>query len=153
MRNQLLLYTIALLTSFSSCVIRKTATPVSSVNTQVNFLYDDLEYINDVTGTSSQTYLFGIIPIGGRRNHRGIFATNIINSPANVNLNKRGVNNALYDALASNPDADYIIPVSYKVESYIMPFGRKETLTIRAKALKIRPKKAEPARPQKVEIK
>ncbi len=153
MRKHLFIYVVVIVSLVSSCIVRKNAMPVSSINTQVIFNYDDLEYIGDVTGTSTQTYLFGIIPIGGRRNHRGIFASNIIGSPVSVNLNKRGINNALYDALASQPDADYLIPVSYKIQSQIMPFGRKETITIRAKAVKIRLKKAEPTRPVKIEIK
>ncbi len=117
MRKYIVIYIITFITAFSSCVVRKNATPVSPVNTQVNLNYDDLEYIGEVTGSSTQTYLFGIIPIGGRRNHQGVFASNIISSPISLNLNKRGVNNALYDALTSKPDADYIIPVSYKMES------------------------------------
>ena len=147
MRKYIFIYITIIISLVSSCIVRKNAMPVSTINTQVVFNYDDLEYIGDVTGTSTQTYLLGVIPIGGRRNHKGIFAGNLINSPANVNLNKRGVNNALYDAMASQPDADYLIPVSYKVESQVMPFGRKETITIRAKAVKIRVKKAEPVRP------
>jgi hypothetical protein len=132
-----------------SCVSRRNTMPVSPLNTQVNFNYDDIEYISDVTGTSTQSYLFGIIPIGGRRNHSGVFTTNNQVIPAAFLRvpNRRGLNNALYDALQSKPDADYVIPVSYKIETTFMPFGRKVTLTVRAKAIKIRPKKPEPARP------
>jgi hypothetical protein len=142
-----IIYFILIISLASSCVIRKSAMPVSTINTQVLLNYDDLEYIGDVTGTSTQTYLFGIIPIGGRRNHQGVFAGNIISSPVAINLNRRGVNNALYDALSSRPDADYIIPVSYKVETQILFGGRKETITVRAKVVKIRPKTPEPVRP------
>lgn len=147
------IFTCAVLISiiFSSCVVRKNALPVSSLNTQINLNYDDLEYIGEVTGTSTQSYLFGIIPIGGRRNHQGVFTGGVISTGVNLNpLNRRGVSNALYDALSSKPDADYVVPISYKVESHIMPFGRKETITIRAKAIKIRPKQPEPVRPEPV---
>jgi hypothetical protein len=139
---------------FSSCVVRKNATPVSTINTQINLNYDDLEYIGEVSGTSTQNYLFGVIPIGGRRNHQGVFAGAMIAAGPNFNpTNKRGVMNALYDALGAKPDADYIIPVSYKVETHVMAFGRREIITIRAKAVKIRPKQPEPQRPEKPDTK
>ncbi len=142
------IYFFLFLTLLSSCVVRKNAVQTSPFNTQVNFVYDDIEYITEVSGTSTQSYLFGLIPVGGRRNHQGVFSTTFLNnSPVTLKLNKRGLNNALYDAISSKPDADYIIPVSYKVETTVMFFGRKETLTVKAKAVKIRNKKAEPNRP------
>jgi len=149
MKKYNILLLLLIVMGIASCVARRNTMPVSMLNTQVNFNYDDIEYIGDVTGTSVQSYLFGVIPIGGRRNHVGVF-TGGFNNPQiipNINLPRRGLNNALYDALQSKPDADYVIPVSYKVETNFMPFGRKVTLTVRAKAIKIRPKKPEPARP------
>ena len=99
MKKNTALYIILFIALLSSCVMKKTAMPVSTINTQVLFNYDDLEYIGDVTGTATQTYLFGVIPIGGRRNHQGVFSGSIISSPQAFNLSRRGVNNALYDAL------------------------------------------------------
>jgi hypothetical protein len=154
MRRLALICAVAISMVFSSCVVRKNATPVSSINTQINLNYDDLEYIGEVTGTATQNYLLGIIPLGGRRNHQGVFAGAVISTGPNLSpLNRRGVMNALYDALGSKPDADYIIPVSYKVETHVMAFGRREIITIRAKAVKIRPKQPEPQRPEKIDTK
>jgi hypothetical protein len=125
----------------SSCVVRKSSSPVSAVTTQINLTYDDLEYISDVSGTSTQSYLLGFIPVGNRTNKFGALGGNIITSTRTAGvLRNRGLNNALYNILNSKPDIDYLMPVSYSVEKQVGFLGRKEVVTIRAKAFKIRPK-------------
>ncbi len=123
----------------SSCRVMTKTIPVSSLNAQVNFSMDDLEYIGDVTGTATQTTLLGIIPVGGRRNHSGV-----LGSQAGFNLNvigdRRAMQNALYDALMSKPDADFVLPISSYSVSDQMFLGNKETLTVRAKAFRLKTK-------------
>jgi hypothetical protein len=122
----------------SSCTIRQKATPVSPILTQVNFTMDDLEYVGDVIGKTTQSY-FLIIPYGGRRYTSGIL-TNSGLGGGPTNPGTRGWNNALYDALMSKPDADFVLPVSYETTIDQMFLGRQETLTVRAKAYRIRTK-------------
>ncbi|HEY8400845.1 MAG TPA: hypothetical protein VIK89_06265 [Cytophagaceae bacterium] len=123
----------------SSCTRRTKSTPSTNLNVQVNFNMEDLEYIGEVTGSSKQSYLFGVIPVGGRRFHTG--AIGIGNGGFLGNLSvRRGVNNALYDALMSKPDADFVLPVSYFVESDGMFLGRKDSIIIKAKAFKLKVK-------------
>jgi hypothetical protein len=121
----------------SSCTIRQKATPVSPILTQVNFTMDDLEYIGDVIGKTTQSY-FLTIPYGGRRYTSGILTNSGlggVTTPGN-----RGWNNALYDALMSKPDADFVLPVSYESTVDQMFLGSQETLTVRAKAYRIKNK-------------
>ena len=88
---------VATLFVFTSCTQKFKSTPVAPVNVQVNVTMDDLEYVGEVTGTSTQSYLLGRIAIGGRRNHAGQVG-GTIGLPQT-----RGVNNALYDALIFPP--------------------------------------------------
>ncbi|MCU0431072.1 MAG: hypothetical protein MUF42_13990 [Cytophagaceae bacterium] len=143
MRAKVLLFVVLGLSTFlTSCVVKKVSNPVSAVTTQIMIDYDDLEYVTDVTGTSTQSYLLGVIPVGNRTNEYGALGNAIIASTRTDNvIRNRGVNQALYNALTSKPDIDYLMPVSYKVEKQISFLGRKETVTVRAKAFKIRPKK------------
>ena len=48
------------------------------------------------------------------------------------------VNNALYDALQTQPDADFVLPVSVETVKDVMFLGNKTTYTVRAKAYKIK---------------
>lgn len=127
----------ALVFLVSSCTSYRKATPVSTMNTQVNFSMDDLEYIGDVTGTSTQSYVLGI-PVGGRRWTRGvgIFPVGI---PQGFATN-RGTRNALYDALMQKPDADFILPISFEQKRNNSFLGSKRTVIVRAKAFKIKSK-------------
>jgi len=122
-------------TVLSSCTMREKAVPLTPINAQIIFEMADLEFIGDVTGTTTQSYVFGI-PYGGRLNHRG---TALSQGGIGVAFpSNRGYNNALYDALMSQPDADFILPVSYERTIERQFLGRKETLTLRAKAFKIK---------------
>jgi hypothetical protein len=137
MKNFRILLLLALIVMVAtSCTIRQKATPVSPILTQVNFNMNDLEYIGDVIGKTTQSY-FLIIPYGGRRYTSGILANSGLGGGQSVPAT-RGWNNALYDALMSKPDADFVLPVSYETTIDQMFLGRQETLTVRAKAYRIK---------------
>ena len=137
MKRHSYLFIIAFLTILvSSCTVSRKSTPVSTFNSQVNFTMDDLEYIGDVTGTSTQSYVLGI-PVGGRR-----YTVGALNYPAGIvgiGAN-RGINNALYDALKSKPDADFILPVSFESTRNVAFLGSRVTITVRAKVFRIKSK-------------
>ena len=124
-------------TVLSSCTMREKAVPLTPINAQINFEMADLEFIGDVTGTATQSYVLNI-PYGGRLNHTGT----VLNQ-GGIGIavpTSRGYNNAMYDALMSQPDADFILPVSYERTVEQQFLGRKETLTLRAKAFRIKSK-------------
>lgn len=118
---------------------RRMVTPMSPVHTIVNMQMADLEYVGEVTGTSEQTYLLGGIAIGGRRNHYVVLnqsGSELLSSvPA-----RRGVRNAVFDALSKKPDADFVIPVSYDITVDKMFLGRKEVVTARIKVFRFKTK-------------
>lgn len=138
MKNFRILMLLALIVMVAtSCTVRQKATPVSPILTQVNFNMNDLEYVGDVVGKTTQSY-FLIIPYGGRRYTRGILSSSGLGGGQPGILATRGWNNALYDALMSKPDADFVLPVSYETTVDRMFLGRQETLTVRAKAYRIK---------------
>ncbi|MBX7203359.1 MAG: hypothetical protein K1X77_09830 [Bacteroidia bacterium] len=114
-------------------------TPVSPINTIVNMQSDDLEYVGEVTGSSEQSYVFGSLPIGGRLNHYVV-----VNQSGSELLSlvpmRRGVRNAVYDALNKKPDADFIIPISYEITIDRMFLGRKEKVNARVKVFRFKTK-------------
>jgi len=109
-------------------------TPESRPVTQVNLTMDNLEYVGDVTGSATQYYALGI-PVGGRKYYTasvgGLNLTSVVS---------RGYNNALYDALMQKPDADFVLPLATEEKSNRMFLGRKQMITVRAKAFKIKSK-------------
>lgn len=140
MKNFRILTLLALIVMVAtSCTVRQKATPVSPINTQVNFTMDDLEYVGDVVGKTTQSY-FLIFAYGGRRYTQGILSNSGLGGGQPGVINNRGWDNALYDALMSKPDADFVLPVSYETTIDRMFLGRQETLTVRAKAYRIKSK-------------
>jgi hypothetical protein len=121
--------------SFASCTTTKKATPSGSLNFQINVNMSDLEYIGEATGTSTQNYFLGI-PLGGRKHKVGTINQNFVLG----NMSSRGFNNAMYDALKSHPDADFVLPISFEKVKDQMFMGSKVTLTIKTKAFKIKTK-------------
>jgi hypothetical protein len=121
----------------SSCTIRQKAVPITPVNAQINIDYDDLEYLGDITGSSSQSYVLGIIPYGGRKYHRGTLS--LLGLGVGIPGN-RGYNNALYDALMQKPNADFVLPVSFETITHQQFLGRRVELSIRCKAYRIKTK-------------
>ncbi|NNE55143.1 MAG: hypothetical protein HKN32_03915 [Flavobacteriales bacterium] len=138
--KRLLHYTVVvgvLATVLSSCTIRQKAVPMAPLNAQVNFTMDDLEYIGDVTGSATQSYVLGFIPYGGRKYHVGAM---IPQGFPIIIPNNRGYNNAMYDALMQKPDADFVLPVSFEIERQQQFLGNRQMLTLRCKAFKIKGK-------------
>ena len=133
---------IACLLTVSCRTGRIKSTPGANLNVQVNLSMDDLEYVGEINGSATQSYVMGL-PIGGRRRHYGevgiISGGSIRTYPRN-----RGFNNALYDALTSKPDVDFVIPISVSYEVERMFLGRKVKTIIKAKAFKIKTKTSEP---------
>lgn len=118
----------------SSCTTLSKSVATSGLNTQVNLTMDNLEYVGDVTGSATQYYALGI-PVGGRKYYTA--------SVGGLNLNgllNRGFNNALYDALMQKPDADFVLPLATEEKSNVMFLGRKQMITVHAKAFKIKSK-------------
>ncbi|MFN0032020.1 MAG: hypothetical protein ACKVOR_07670 [Flavobacteriales bacterium] len=121
----------------SSCTFHRKAVPVTQVNAQILFDTDDLEYLGDVTGESTQSYIL-FIPYGQRKYHAGALISQGafgLSLPGN-----RGYNNALYDALQQKPDADFVMPVSFETTNHQQFLGRREILKVRFKAYKIKTK-------------
>jgi len=130
----LVLLPLAVVLLFSSCTVYTKTIAGTSVETQVHFRMEDLEYIGDVSGTASQSVLLGFIPIGDRRFHvasiggGGLLPTS------------RLFNNALYDALMQRENADFVLPLSTSSVRDQMFLGNRTTLTVRAKAFRIKSK-------------
>lgn len=121
-----------------SCTIQKTTIPQAGINAQLNLELEDLEYIKDATGTSVQSYIAGL-PIGGKKNKQ-VAVSNAAGSLLNVNLNSRGLNAAMFEALESVPDADFVLPISLEVVSDRMLLGREDSLIVKVKAFKLKVK-------------
>jgi hypothetical protein len=67
-RSMLYMFMVgAMAISLSSCVMKQKAVPLTPINAQINFDMDDLEFIGDVTGSTTQSYLLGVIAYGGRK--------------------------------------------------------------------------------------
>lgn len=131
----LVLLPLAVVLLFSSCTVyTKTIAGPSQVEAEIQFRMEDLEYIGDVSGTASQSVLLGIIPIGERRFH----VANIGNG--GLLPNTRLFNNALYDALMQRENADFVLPLSTSSVRDQMFLGHRTTLTVRAKAFRIKSK-------------
>jgi hypothetical protein len=149
MKSNFYFLLISLIVVTSSCSFRRVgkSLPSSSINTQVNLTMDDLEYIGEVKGASIQTYLLGF-PIGGKRQNFGqVGVGNGGFSRVSFFSRNRGMNNALYNALSSQPDADFVLPISFDFEVNKMFLGRKVKINIRAKAFKIKIKTPEATEP------
>ena len=130
----MILLPLAVVLLFSSCTIYSKSIAGTSVETQIQFRMEDLEYIGDVSGTAEQSVLLGFIPIGGRRFHvASIGGGGLL--PAG-----RLFNNALYDALMQRENADFVLPLSTSSVRDQMFLGNRTTLTVRAKAFRIKSK-------------
>jgi hypothetical protein len=130
----IILLPLAVVLLLSSCTFYSKSIAGTSVETQVQFRMEDLEYIGDVSGTATQSFLFGVLPIGGRRFH----VANI--GGGGLVPNNRMFNNALYDALMQREDADFVLPLSSSSVRDQMFLGNRTTLTVRAKAFRIKSK-------------
>jgi len=123
----------------SSCTSYRRSVPVTPIIAQVNFDMDDLEFIGEATGTAEQSYVIGL-PIGGRKYHTAATVSQLGAGLGGLIPNNRGYNNALYDALMKFPTADFVMPVSVNVTTSHQFLGRRENLTVRFKAYRIKNK-------------
>ncbi|MBN2486136.1 MAG: hypothetical protein JXB34_09200 [Bacteroidales bacterium] len=121
---------------FASCTVYQTSVPQANVQARLNVAMSDLEYIKDITGTSTQTYVAGL-PVGGEK-YRQASVSGIAGGLVNVNIRNRGYNNALFNALESVPDADFVLPVSFEVVSERMFLGREDSVVVKVKAFKLK---------------
>jgi len=133
MRKSQLLILLAVVTFASSCTIRRNSITTAPVNMQLNVTTSDLEYVGDVTGSATQTYLLGL-PVGGRRYH----TANVGYAGQVLPNADRGLHNALYDALQSKPDADFVIPFAVSQQVNKLFLGSKRTYNVRGKAFKLK---------------
>ncbi len=127
---------LGLLLILGSCTVYKTSVPQAGVQARLNMEMTDLQYIKDASGTAVQSYFLGL-PIGGTKYKRGM----VTNCPGNLQelsgLHERGVNSAIYNALESTPDADFVLPVSMRIVSNKMFLGREDSIIVRVKTFKI----------------
>lgn len=124
----------------SSCTMNRKSMQGAPLSVQMNITMSDLEYVGDVTGTSTQSYVLGI-PYGGKR----YYSSSVDYFPASQFAipflgSNRGMNNAMYDAMKQRPDADFVIPFNVEEVVHQEFLGSKRTLTIKAKAFKIKSK-------------
>ena len=115
----------------SSCTLTQISRPGAPVNVQVNFDMSDLDYVGEVSGTAEQHYILGL-PFGGRRYYTGVIG-------GGFGLD-RAMNNAMYDALLSKPDADFILPVSIETKVTRVFLGKTKKVSVNGKAFKIKTK-------------
>lgn len=122
-----------------SCSVHKTG--LSAQRPFVNIEWEDMEYVKDVQDTTVQSYLLGFIPVGGNRFRRGSIDGNVINIA--TFSNKRGMRNAIYNIIQKTSDADFIIPTYQFTKIDRMFLGKKEYITLRVKAFRIKSKSVE----------
>ena len=125
---------------FSSCTTMMKSVPISPIHTQINLSMDNLEFLGEITGTATQSYVLGL-PYGGKKYR----IPNLV-SPGAISVDTkrytdRGYNNALFDALMSKPDADFVLPISTTIERKQMFLGREDLITVKGKAFKIKTSK------------
>ena len=142
MRKQKYLYLLAVLLLFTtSCTTWQKSMNTAPVHVQMNLNMSDMDYVGEVTGTATQSFVLGI-PYGGRRYYNPI-AGFVAGNPLNLNAfitSNRGLNNAMWDALQQKPDADFLLPLNVEVKRKQEFLGSVRTYTVKAKAFKIRAK-------------
>lgn len=125
-----------ILTFASSCTMNSKMITSAPIFTQVQLTMNDLEYVGEVTGTATQSYVLGL-PYGGRRYMVGSVGGGVLGGIAPTD---RAIANATYDALMSKPDADFVLPFAATEKTHMQFLGKKKTVTLRAKAFKIKTK-------------
>jgi hypothetical protein len=143
MRKLKYLYLFAgMLLLATSCTTYQKSMNTAPINVQMNITMADMDYVGEVTGTATQSFVLGI-PYGGRRFYYPIAEFSGASPLGGLNytlLRNRGLSNAMWDALQQRPDADFLIPVSVDVKTNQEFLGSKKTYTVRAKAFKIKAK-------------
>jgi hypothetical protein len=121
----------------TGCFTQKAVSPSANMQVQLNLLPTNMEYIIDTTVTVKQSYVLGI-PYGGPRYQVGQLVDNK-HVPLKIKRN-RAFNRALFEVLKKYPDADFVLPLSYRIEKNIMFLGREEELVLKVKLMRIAPK-------------
>jgi uncharacterized protein DUF6567 len=119
---------------FSSCTVQQKIMPAAPYSTSINFDMDDLEYLGEVSGTSTKSY-FLFIPYGSDDHKSAVL---VFPGNASKNMQTKGFKTALYNALLQQPEADFVIPLSVDVTKNIMFMGKEEITTVKAKAFKLK---------------
>lgn len=132
--NLYILLVIFTVSGLSSCVTHRKVIPTSPMVSMINFDMDDLQYVGEVNGEAVQSYILGI-PVGGERNR--YYSASFNFSPY---TSTRGFRNAMYEALMQKPDADFILPVGFSVESHKGFLGRKDYIKVKAKVFTLKTK-------------
>jgi hypothetical protein len=133
-----LLALVAVTLLASSCTSYKRSVPVAPMIAQVNFNMEDLEFIGEAVGTAEQSYVIGL-PVGGRKYHNAATVSQL-GAVGSLIPNSRGYNNALYDAMMKLPNADFVLPVSVNTTTSHQFLGRRDSITVRFKAYRIKNK-------------
>lgn len=122
----------------TSCTTYRKAANTAPVNVQMNITMSDVDYVGEVTGSATQSYVLGL-PLGGRRYYTaqvGVSGGSILSAI----VGDRGLSNALYDAMQQKPDADFFMPINMEVKRNQMFLGSKRTYSVKGKAFKIKTK-------------
>lgn len=125
---------ILMLVLLTSCIMQKSVAPSASLNVQLNLSFNDMEYIADTVIKVKQSYVLGL-PYGGKRYKIGQLVMQD-NFPHYIKRS-RTFNRAIFEALNAYPDADFVLPVNYRVDKHMMFLGREEELTLKLKLLKM----------------
>lgn len=128
------IFFVSMLVLFTSCFMQKSVAPSASLNVQLNLSYNDMEYIADTVIKVKQSYVLGL-PYGGKRYKIGQLIMQD-NFPHYIKRS-RSFNRALFEVLNAYPDADFVLPVNYRVDKHIMFLGREEELILKLKLLKM----------------
>lgn len=118
--------------------MQQSAAPSASLNVQLNLSYNDMAFIADTIIKTKQSYVLGL-PYGGERYKIGQLVLQD-NFPRYIKRN-RAFNRAIFEALSAFPEADFVLPVSFKLEKHYMFLGREEELSLKVKLLKMKEKK------------
>jgi hypothetical protein len=108
------------------------------IQANINFDMDDLDYLGEVTGTAVQHYVLGI-PYGRTSYNYGVVYNQFMGLQVQI-PHKRVYSQALFNAISTRPDADFILPMASETKTNFMFLGRKETVTLKGKAFKIKSK-------------
>jgi hypothetical protein len=136
--KSLLLIAVLSLLIFSSCSVNRKSISSAPLNATVNFTMDDLEYLGEIQGTATQNYVLGI-PYGRTNYNYGRVLNQFMGMPVQT-IQRRVISQALYTAMSQKGNADFILPLSSETKTDFLFLGRKETVTVKAKAFRIKSK-------------
>ena len=150
MKYRIIILISGVLFLLSSCVVLDTKKSMSIVpEYQLQFRTSDLELLGDLKGEITYSEYFGLFTTNNRS--FVVIGNDSITTPAvqslyygnglNLNLpvgDQRYVSRLLYELQKSKPEAEIIVPVFVVKESQNMFLGSRRTITVKAKAYKIK---------------